>query len=116
MEPRDRFFNHVAKQLSALPPETVSSLIDQAGGPGRVVLVFVDILKGFCEKGPLASERVAGMVKPVKALAEALLKRGDLPAENLVFLNDTPIPRMPSGIFRLSPALRPGHGRSGGGG
>src|SRR5690606_40414185 len=35
----------------------------------------------------LASERVAGMVKPVKALAEALLKRG-VPGENLVFLND----------------------------
>ncbi|MEW9033686.1 MAG: isochorismatase family cysteine hydrolase [Planifilum fimeticola] len=87
MERRERFFNHVERQLAALPAETVSSLIDQSGGPERVVLVFVDILKGFCEKGPLASERVAGMVAPVKDLAEALLKRG-VPDGNLVFLND----------------------------
>lgn len=87
MERRDRFFDHVAKRLAALPAESVSSLIDQSGGPERVVLVLVDILKGFCEMGPLASERVAEMVAPVKELAEALLKRG-VPAKNLVFLND----------------------------
>lgn len=84
---REQFFNHVAKRLAELPSETVSSLIEQAGGPERVVLVFVDILKGFCEEGPLASKRVAEMVSPVKALAEALLDQG-VPEENLVFLND----------------------------
>lgn len=87
MGKRDRFFNHVAKQLAKVPAETVSSLIDRSGGPERIVLVLVDILKGFCEKGPLASERVAGMIAPVKALAEALLNKG-MPEGNLVFLND----------------------------
>lgn len=87
LEKSNAFLSYMAEQLTQLSPETISNLIHKAGSVDRVYLVFVDILKGFCETGPLASQRVGEMVQPVAELASQLLDRG-LPDENLIFLND----------------------------
>ncbi|SEN05637.1 isochorismatase family protein [Lihuaxuella thermophila] len=81
------FISYLSDLLSGAPAETVSSIAEKAGGWDRVYLVFVDILKGFCETGALASQRVNEMVDPVARLAAECLDKG-LPSENLIFLND----------------------------
>ncbi|PTX64915.1 nicotinamidase-related amidase [Melghirimyces profundicolus] len=87
MDRRDAFLNDVEEDLAGLPSISASALVEEAGGTDRLYLVFVDILKGFCEEGPLASERVAEMVDPVRRLAGTLVEKG-LPGRNLVFLQD----------------------------
>lgn len=81
------FFNYVTKKLDQAPSISLEELIRTSGGIQNLYLIYVDILKGFCEEGPLASDRVNEMVQPVAELSETLLKKG-IPAENLVFLND----------------------------
>ncbi len=44
------------------------SLADVVIDPARTALVSVDLLNGFCELGPLASPRVAEIVKPITDL------------------------------------------------
>lgn len=38
---------------------------DVDGDPGRVAVLAVDVTRGFCSEGPLASERVGGIVQPI---------------------------------------------------
>lgn len=87
MENRNDFLNYMEEQIAALPCESVSELVKRAEGTDRLYLVFVDILKGFCQEGPLSSKRVAEMIQPVRQLAQALVDKG-LSGENLVFLQD----------------------------
>ncbi|MDR6225013.1 isochorismatase family protein [Desmospora profundinema] len=81
------FLNYAEETLSNQPVETVSAIIEKAGGPESVHLVFVDIIRGFCDEGALASERVRKMVNPVRSLADSFLQHG-LPSSNLLFLQD----------------------------
>lgn len=81
------FLNYVTKNVKESPQLSLDELIQKSGGIENVYLVYVDILKGFCEQGPLASDRVKEMVEPVAELSQQLIDKG-LPAENLIFLND----------------------------
>ena len=81
------FFNYMTKKVDQAPSISLDELIQESGGIESLYLVYVDILKGFCEEGPLASDRVNEMVKPVANLSERLVSKG-IPAENLIFLND----------------------------
>lgn len=81
------FLDYAEAILSNQPVETVSTILEQAGGPESVYLVFVDIIRGFCDEGALASERVRKMVEPVRSLADAFLEKG-VPGGNLLFLQD----------------------------
>ena len=56
--------------LAELPLDQV--LID----PGQTAIVSVDVVKGFCNFGLLASPRVAAIVKPIVSLFEAAWQRG----------------------------------------
>ena len=87
MEKGQLFLEHIQSRLDATESKTVSSIVERAGGIERVYVVFIDILRGFCEQGPLSSDRVAKLILPVKELTESLLQKG-LPSKNLVFLND----------------------------
>jgi nicotinamidase-related amidase len=87
MEKANAFLAYMSQQLADTPTLSLSDLVQKAGSPDRVFLVFVDIIKGFCEAGALASRRVNEMVEPVTKLAYQLLGQG-LPNENLIFLND----------------------------
>lgn len=46
------------------------------GEPGRTAVLAVDVVNGFCYQGPLASERVAGIVPPIVDLFKAAYSRG----------------------------------------
>lgn len=87
MERRQLFLNHISSRLDKLESKTVSSIVERAGNIERVYIVFIDILRGFCEQGSLASDRVAKLITPVRELTDTFLKKG-LPPQNLVFLND----------------------------
>jgi nicotinamidase-related amidase len=41
-----------------------------AGDPERVAVVSIDVINGFCKSGPLASERVGRIARPVAELFE----------------------------------------------
>ena len=82
------FLSYVSQKIATLPEESVTDLIKQSGSVDRVYLIFVDILKGFCEQGPLSSERVNEMVDPVVSLTNQLIEQG-IPMQNIVFLNDS---------------------------
>lgn len=81
------FLAYMEEKIQQSPSITVDELITKAGGVKHLYLVYVDIIKGFCEVGPLSSERVQEMVRPVVQLTESLLEKG-LPSSNLIFLND----------------------------
>jgi nicotinamidase-related amidase len=78
---------HMERVVAEAPVWSITQIKDQLGAWERVYLVFVDVLKGFCDVGPLASPRVREMVKPVSELAQTLIAQG-LPTENIIFLND----------------------------
>lgn len=81
------FLSYMSKKLTTAPNQPVADLIEESGGVEHLYLIYVDILKGFCDEGPLASDRVKELVEPVVSLTDQLIKLG-LPAENIVFLND----------------------------
>jgi nicotinamidase-related amidase len=51
-------------------PSTMLTQIleDVSGDPARVAVLAVDVTSGFCSEGPLASERVRGIVEPIARL------------------------------------------------
>lgn len=81
------FLAYMEEKVQQSPSITVDELIAKAGGVDHLYLVYVDIIKGFCEVGPLSSARVQEMVQPVVQLTESLVEKG-LPSSNLIFLND----------------------------
>jgi len=46
------------------------------GDPERAAVLSVDVTRGFCRQGPLASERVGSIVRPIVKLFEAAFERG----------------------------------------
>ena len=44
-----------------------------AGAPERVALISIDVINGFCKSGPLASERVGRIARPVADLFQRAL-------------------------------------------
>ena len=52
------------------PGLDLAAIIEQAGGPDKVAVFAVDVTAGFCSQGPLASERVGGIVEPIARLFE----------------------------------------------
>jgi len=63
-----------------------------AGQPERVVVISVDVINGFCKSGPLASERVGGIVRPVADLLERAYALG---VRNFALTQDTHDPSTP---------------------
>ncbi|SFX28885.1 Nicotinamidase-related amidase [Thermoactinomyces sp. DSM 45891] len=81
------FLTYIQNNVQQSPTWTVDELLTRAGEVENLYLVYVDIIKGFCDVGPLSSSRVREMVQPVKQLTDSLLERGLLPS-NLIFLHD----------------------------
>jgi nicotinamidase-related amidase len=52
------------------PALDLAEVAEEAGGPDRVAVLAVDVTTGFCSEGPLASERVGGIVEPIVRLFE----------------------------------------------
>lgn len=62
------------------------ALNDLAENPDEVAIVSVDVIKGFCTVGPLASERVNKIVEPIVKLFSAAWDKG---IRDIVLLQDT---------------------------
>src|SRR5664279_4602835 len=59
------FLRYVAEWEAGL---TARPLAEVAADPGRVAIVSVDVINGFCNTGTLASQRVQSIVAPIAAL------------------------------------------------
>ncbi|MCS6776428.1 MAG: isochorismatase family protein [Chloroherpetonaceae bacterium] len=59
------FMDYLTQWKQALPEFPLHTLIAEAGGPERVGIFCVDLINGFCHSGPLASERVRGIIAPI---------------------------------------------------
>jgi nicotinamidase-related amidase len=62
------YIDYIEDWLRNRPELALSEIIDSAGGPDRVAVVSVDLIVGFCHAGPLASQRVAGVLPAVRDL------------------------------------------------
>ncbi len=63
-----------------------------AGEPERVALLSIDVINGFCKSGPLASERVGRIVRPVADLFERAYALG---VRHFVLTQDAHDPQTP---------------------
>src|SRR5262245_23877781 len=63
-----------------------------AGEPERVAVISIDVINGFCKSGPLASERVGRIARPV---AEVLDLAYALGVRHLALTQDTHDPNTP---------------------
>ena len=59
--------------LGGLPTLTLSETADS---PEEIAIFSVDVTKGFCSTGPLASPRVAAIVNPIVELMQAAREHG----------------------------------------
>lgn len=64
------FLRWAARWFSDLPKRELEGLLEEAGGPARVAVIAVDVTRGFCQEGALASERVGEIVEPIGRLFE----------------------------------------------
>ena len=67
------FLTHLDEWLANLPEKTLE---EAAPIPGETAVFSVDLIKGFCTIGPLASPRVAAIVPPVVRLMQAAYDQG----------------------------------------
>ncbi len=72
-----------------LEPISIHALTND---PKRVALISTDMINGFCDKGPLASERVRRLMQPVRQL---FLDCHGAGVEHFVLLQDTHHPEAP---------------------
>ncbi len=72
-----------------LEPISLHSLTKE---PGRLALISTDMIQGFCDEGPLASERVRRLKQPVRQLFIDCHAAG---VEQFVLLQDTHHPETP---------------------
>ena len=68
------FIEYMLDWYNDLKPISLSALVD--GEPQEVGIISVDVIKGFCNIGPLASERVNTIVGPIATLFENAWSQG----------------------------------------
>jgi len=86
------FFAWLEEWLAALPTARMDDLVSEAGGPGGVGVFSTDMINGFCHFGPLASERVGGIIPPIVALFQRAHAAG---VRGFVLLQDAHPPDSP---------------------
>jgi nicotinamidase-related amidase len=60
------FLGWLVDWYNTRPTWDLARWLKQAGrDPGEVAILAVDVVAGFCSEGPLSSERVGGIVKPI---------------------------------------------------
>jgi nicotinamidase-related amidase len=70
------FLDYLDQFVRDLPDGSLPEILDRAGGPGKVAIIAVDVVNGFCVSGPLASERVGRIVGPIRDLLSAAHRQG----------------------------------------
>jgi nicotinamidase-related amidase len=80
--PKD-YIDYLEKWMDELPIADMTHLV---GNPDKCAVISVDVIKGFCSIGPLASPRVAAIIIPITIL---LRNAWDHNIRNILFLQDT---------------------------
>lgn len=62
------FVDYLERWRRELPELSLHAVITEADGPEHVGIFCVDLINGFCHSGPLASERVRGIIPPIRDL------------------------------------------------
>ena len=79
----NEYTDYLEKWIDELPIAEMTLL---AGNPDKCAVISVDVIKGFCSIGPLASPRVAAIIIPI---AKLLQNAWDRNIRNILFLQDT---------------------------
>jgi nicotinamidase-related amidase len=64
------FLEWLVRWANDRPGLDLAEVLQEAGGADKVAVLSVDVTTGFCSEGPLASERVGGIVQPIVRLFE----------------------------------------------
>jgi len=79
------YLDHVSDWLASRPVVSLRGLLAAHGGPGAAAVFCVDMTRGFCTEGGLASPRVASIIPAVARLLtrahEAGIRRFYLPQD-----------------------------------
>lgn len=59
------FLDYLDEWLGSRPEARWTEVVARAGGPDKVAVLVIDMIKGFCETGPLSSPRVGRLAGPV---------------------------------------------------
>ena len=84
--PYPPFLNALAAWAQALPVVSLRRDLLGGKGPERAAVLVADMINGFCHAGPLASDRVRGIVSPVVALVR---DAGDAGVGHFLLMQDT---------------------------
>jgi len=83
------FLTWLVSWYNSRPSLELARLIAEAGGPGHVAVMAVDVTTGFCSEGALSSERVGSIVQPIVRLYELAHRLG---VRHFVMPQDTHAP------------------------
>ncbi len=86
------FLSSLDRFMDAMEHRDLDTLIAEAGGPGSVAAIAVDLVGRFCHTGPLASDRVAALVEPVGTAYSHAYARG---VRHFAILRDAHVPGAP---------------------
>lgn len=81
------FLSYVVDWRNTLPTLAITSIVN--GTPGKVAIISVDVINGFCYEGPLASPRVANLVEPITRLFKQSYAAG---VRNFILTQDAHAP------------------------
>lgn len=84
------FLTYLDEWYATLPDLPLEEII--AGAPETVALISIDVINGFCKSGPLASERVGRIARPVADLFERAYALG---VRHFALTQDTHDPQTP---------------------
>lgn len=70
------FDDYLRQWHDSIPAVGLNKLLEDAGGPEGIAVFCVDVIRGFCTEGPLASERVRQIVAPIRELFVAAHESG----------------------------------------
>lgn len=89
---RAPFLEYLLELEASWTPLPMEELLARAGGPAGVAILGVDLVKGFCTSGPLASPQVGALVEPA---ARIFTRAWDLGVRHLFLPCDAHPPDSP---------------------
>ncbi len=79
------FLDYLDELQNSWPIVSLASVVEEAGGPSHVACLTVDMVKGFCTEGPLASDRIQGVAP---SIARILSRAYELGVRDFIFPQD----------------------------